>query len=71
VIGLLNGRIFNNHKLAVGQEGEVDGCRARPQVTNYRMVTDKHVCPFGLTANDLLRRESHTVETLKASPGCS
>ena len=30
--------------------------------TLYRMVTDKHVCPYGLKAKDLLRREGFTVE---------
>jgi glutaredoxin len=30
--------------------------------TLYRMVMDKHVCPFGLKAKDLLRREGFTVE---------
>ncbi|WP_121115192.1 glutaredoxin family protein [Croceibacterium ferulae] len=28
----------------------------------YRMVMDKHVCPFGLKARDLLRREGYVVE---------
>jgi glutaredoxin len=28
----------------------------------YRMVMDKHVCPYGLKAKDLLRREGYEVE---------
>jgi glutaredoxin len=28
----------------------------------YRMVMDKHVCPYGLKARDLLRREGYEVE---------
>lgn len=28
----------------------------------YRMVMDKHVCPFGLKARDLLRRQGYAVE---------
>lgn len=28
----------------------------------YRMVLDKHVCPFGLKAKDLLRRQGFTVD---------
>ena len=28
----------------------------------YRMVMDKHVCPYGLKARDLLRRQGYTVE---------
>jgi glutaredoxin len=34
----------------------------RPQATLYRMVMDKHVCPYGLRAKDLLRREGYAVE---------
>jgi glutaredoxin len=30
--------------------------------TLYRMVTDEHVCPYGLKARDLLRRQSFKVE---------
>jgi glutaredoxin len=30
--------------------------------TLYRMVTDQHVCPYGLKAKDLLRREGFEVE---------
>jgi glutaredoxin len=30
--------------------------------TLYRMVMDKHVCPYGLKAKDLLRRQGFTVE---------
>src|SRR4051812_23430800 len=36
---------------------------AQPRrVTLYRMVMDKHVCPYGLKAKDLLRRQGFTVE---------
>src|SRR5215203_2681473 len=35
---------------------------ARPrQATLYRMVMDQHVCPYGLKAKDLLRRQGFTV----------
>ena len=32
------------------------------QATLYRMVMDKHVCPYGLKAKDLLRRGSIPLE---------
>ena len=32
------------------------------QATLYRMVMDKHLCPYGLKARDLLRRQGFTVE---------
>ena len=32
------------------------------QATLYRMVTDAHVCPYGLKAKDLLRRKGYTVD---------
>lgn len=32
------------------------------QATLYRMVMDKHVCPYGLKAKDLLQRHGYTVE---------
>jgi glutaredoxin len=32
------------------------------QATLYRMVTDSHVCPYGLKARDLLRRKGFQVE---------
>jgi glutaredoxin len=36
---------------------------AQPRhATLYRMVMDKHVCPYGLKAKDLLRRQGFTVE---------
>lgn len=28
----------------------------------YRMVTDKHICPFGLKAKDLLKRQGYAVQ---------
>lgn len=28
----------------------------------YRMVTDDHICPFGLKARDLLERENYTID---------
>ena len=33
-----------------------------PRATLYRMVMDAHVCPYGLKAKDLLRRQGFTVE---------
>lgn len=39
------------------------GDRQRPKTaTLYRMVMDRHVCPYGLKARDLLRREGFRVE---------
>jgi len=36
---------------------------AQPRhATLYRMVMDKHLCPYGLKAKDLLRRQGFTVE---------
>lgn len=32
------------------------------QATLYRMVTDQHVCPFGLKSRDLLQREGFSVD---------
>ena len=32
------------------------------RATLYRMVMDKHVCPYGLKAKDLLQREGYTVD---------
>ncbi len=32
------------------------------QATIYRMVMDKHVCPYGLKAKDLLRREGFAID---------
>ena len=32
------------------------------QATLYRMVMDKHLCPFGLKAKSLLEREGYKVE---------
>ena len=32
------------------------------QATLYRMVMDKHLCPYGLKAKDLLRRQGFAVE---------
>lgn len=34
----------------------------RPQARLYRMVTDKHVCPYGLKAKHLLESRGFTVE---------
>jgi glutaredoxin len=28
----------------------------------YRMVMPKHICPFGLKSNDLLKREGYSVD---------
>lgn len=33
--------------------------------TLYRMVTDQHICPFGLKSKDLLKREGYSVEDHK------
>jgi glutaredoxin len=35
---------------------------SRKRATLYRMVMDEHVCPYGLKAKDLLRREGFEVE---------
>ncbi|WP_165184941.1 glutaredoxin family protein [Caulobacter soli] len=36
--------------------------KAKPTAVLYRMVTDQHVCPWGLRAKDLLRRQGYAVE---------
>lgn len=36
--------------------------RVPKQATLYRMVMDKHICPYGLKAKDLLQREGYTVD---------
>jgi glutaredoxin len=33
-----------------------------PRATLYRMVMDKHVCPYGLKARDLLRRKGYRID---------
>ena len=30
--------------------------------TLYRMVTDEHICPYGLRSKDLLERQGYDVE---------
>jgi glutaredoxin len=35
---------------------------AKPRATLYRMVMEKHVCPFGLKAKQLLRRRGYEVD---------
>ena len=37
--------------------------RARKAVL-YRMVMDKHICPFGLKSRDLLKRKGFEVEEI-------
>lgn len=36
--------------------------RPSRKATLYRMVMDKHTCPYGLKAKDLLQREGYTVD---------
>ena len=31
----------------------------------YRMVTDEHICPYGLRSVDLLKREGYDIEDHK------
>src|ERR671916_133643 len=40
---------------------QADAAQPR-RATLYRMVMDEHVCPYGLKAKDLLRRQGFTVE---------
>ena len=43
--------------------GEADsGARTGRQATLYRMATPEHLCPFGLKALDLLKREGFAVD---------
>ncbi len=35
---------------------------AQKHATLYRMVTDKHICPFGIRSKDLLQRLGYSVE---------
>lgn len=32
------------------------------EIKLYRMVTDEHICPYGLKSLDLIKREGHSVE---------
>jgi glutaredoxin len=41
---------------------KMDSATQVRRATLYRMVTDEHVCPYGLKAKDLLRREGYEVE---------
>ncbi|APA83050.1 MauE/DoxX family redox-associated membrane protein [Francisella tularensis] len=36
----------------------------KQQAIIYRMVTDKHICPFGIKAKDLLKRKGYFVEDI-------
>ncbi len=40
----------------------MDGGGGVRQATLYRMVMDKHICPYGLQAKDLLEREGFAVD---------
>ncbi len=48
-------------KLLVNQTN-LGGTVSAKQATLYRMVTDKHVCPFGIKAKDLLTRKGYQVD---------
>ena len=49
--------------MANAAKGQLMNTRtSSPRATLYRMVTDEHVCPFGLKAKDLLRRKGFAVE---------
>ncbi|ALB01622.1 membrane protein [Francisella persica ATCC VR-331] len=37
---------------------------SKQQAVIYRMVTDKHVCPFGIKAKDLLRHKGYIIEDI-------
>src|SRR5215211_3733878 len=48
---------------AASRQPETKAAAAQPRrATLYRMVMDEHVCPYGLKAKDLLRRQGYTVE---------
>ncbi|MFC4891615.1 MauE/DoxX family redox-associated membrane protein [Pseudofrancisella aestuarii] len=34
------------------------------KATLYRMVTDKHICPYGIKAKDLLKRKGYEIEDI-------
>ncbi len=40
----------------------MDGSGSIKQATIYRMVMEKHLCPYGLQAKDLLKREGYVVD---------
>jgi glutaredoxin len=44
------------------KERALDGSGKLTEASIYRMVTDKHICPYGLQAKDLLERESFVVD---------
>ncbi|AJI53084.1 MauE/DoxX family redox-associated membrane protein [Francisella philomiragia] len=37
---------------------------SKSQATIYRMVTNKHICPFGIKAKDLLRRKDYSIKDI-------
>ena len=37
---------------------------SKSQTTIYRMVTDKHICPFGIKAKDLLKRKGYSIKDI-------
>src|SRR3954468_8262790 len=59
-----------------GEQLETNAKKAAPmastaqprQATLYRMVMDQHVCPYGLKAKDLLRRQGYAVEDHRLRP---
>ncbi len=40
----------------------MDGTHTLRTASIYRMVTPKHICPYGLQAKDLLEREGFAVD---------
>ena len=48
--------------MSVARKPKPDGPANTRRAVVYRMVTDGHVCPFGLKAVDLLRRKGFSVE---------
>ena len=50
-------------QLRQADAGQSPAARSGPKkAVLYRMVTDAHICPFGLKSRDLLKREGYEVE---------
>lgn len=48
--------------MGIAEEVNVKGTAHGKKAVVYRMVTDEHICPFGLKAVDLLKRKGFEVE---------
>ena len=61
-VATLSGTASGTTGGAEGDGHNMDGGGKLRQATIYRMVMDKHICPYGLQAKDLLEREGFVVD---------